>query len=167
MLRPILFGLVLAAATPAFATPQGAAAQGMAAMPASGGRPGAGPGFSGRFGFGLGHGRSWSVRRPGSWRGGRHDQGRGRQGEAGGYWGAGIAAEDSPAFADGFFSDGEVVQTPAGRVRYEYDRGYPFDFYRQAEARTTPPPREEGPSCDVDWVRGDGGRTVPVRICRR
>ena len=129
MMRPILFGLVLAAASPVMAAPQG-----MVAMPVSGGgHIGAGPGFSAHFGFGRG-GR-WSARRPGNWRGGRTDGRRGRQDELGGYWGVGIAGEESTAFADGFFSDGEAVRTAAGRVRYEYDRGYPFDFYRQGRRR--------------------------------
>lgn len=34
----------------------------------------------------------------------------------------------------GFFGDGDAVRTADGRVRYDYDRGYPYDFYRAQPA---------------------------------
>lgn len=58
----------------------------------------------------------------------------------------------------GFFSDGDAVRTADGRVRYDYDRAYPYDFYRaqpagSGNARDFAP----APRCSIERN---------VRVCR-
>jgi len=48
----------------------------------------------------------------------------------GGY-GSGLSYDDREG---GFFSDGDAVRTANGRVRYDYDRGYPYEYYRARPA---------------------------------
>lgn len=156
MIRTILMGLALVAA-PALAGPAG-----MSALPPAGGSPAAQPGFPG----GAGHWAPGRHRRPDAGRGHRR-----RNGDEGAwpYWAGGVALEDYPEPGrGGFFADGEALPTRGGVV-YDYDRGYPYDHYRDRPDRPQRRERfaDEGMArCSVERVPGRGGPT-DVRICRR
>jgi hypothetical protein len=153
MIRPILMGLALVAA-PALAGPAG-----MSALPVGSGAPAAHPGFAGGF-------HNWAPgrhRRPDAGR--RHRRGDGNQG-AQSYWAGGAALEDYPEPGrGGFFADGEALPTRGGVV-YDYDRGYPYDHYRDRPQRTERFADEGTARCSVERVPGRGGPTE-IRICRR
>jgi hypothetical protein len=71
------------------------------------------------------------------------------------------------ALEDGYFGQGAVHN---GRGGYDYDRGYPYDYYRgspvgQAEQSEAYQPREV--ECRTQWVPDEGtGEKVPVSVCR-
>jgi hypothetical protein len=137
-----------------------AAPSGMSALPI-GFAPGAHGGFGGgaRFGAGLGH-RPFPVPHR------RHHFHHDREGAGALGYGEGVpVADEAPPVADGgFFSDGEAIPTRAGRVVYDYDRGYPYDYYRplRPAAYEAPPPPALPARCVIERVPGG-----PVRICRR
>lgn len=68
----------------------------------------------------------------------------------------------------GYFARGGEASAANGRVRYDYDRGYPYDHYREG------PERNDGyesasrePFCEMEWTRDRrSGQQVPVRVCR-
>jgi hypothetical protein len=107
----------------------------------------------------------------------RHDRGCGRFGRRGcfggnffgwGGFGYGGLVDDPEALRDeGFFADGDAW-TEEGRAVYDYDRAYPYDWYRDPGTAPRPGLRPAGPAmrCDVSWVSGRGGAATPVRICR-
>lgn len=153
MLRLFVPALLLAAAAPPALA---AAPSGMVAAPAPAVH--AGPGAGGFH----------PMPRYGRWN--RYGTGRHRDRDrpSPGYdraYSAGIGIEAyDPAREQGFFRDGDAVRTPGG-VAYDYDRGYPYDHYRE------PPPlrRAEAPAepvCTIERVRGPEG-PGEVRICRR
>jgi hypothetical protein len=121
-------------------------------------RPGAGATFSaharsGRPAFGHGSGHLSSF-----WQNRTIDRGR-RAGSPAGYGGWGYAAGYGySSSVGGFFTDGEVI--PAGRgIIYDYDRGYPYDHYREARPPAFGlPPAPRPYLCDVE---------TGVRVCRR
>lgn len=146
----------------------------------SGGRSGsfmapATPGFS--SGFERGHfrlpvvpgfsdGREWrDGGRPG--RPHRPDRPRRRDWFGFGGYGIGFGGDLDPD--RGYFATGgEEPAVANGRVRYDYDRGYPYDYYRDERA-------EHGgyetawrePTCETEWTRDRrSGQQVPVRVCR-
>jgi hypothetical protein len=66
-----------------------------------------------------------------------------------------------------FATGGEALPRGSSGVHYDYDRGYPYAYYR--------PRREESAAyeaapraayCETKWTRGLGSERVPVRICR-
>jgi hypothetical protein len=129
----------------------------------------------GAFGYGVG-------RRPGArFRGGGH---RRFGGGSGGGFGRGFflgglgggLIEDPDAGRDaGFFAGPAGVQEANGGAYYDYDRAYPYDWYRGPVAREAPRAASAAAiRCDVTWVGGGvgggaggrGGARTPVRICR-
>jgi hypothetical protein len=95
---------------------------------------------------------------PGAFHSGPHRQ---RHRTDGLLYGFGLDYDDYPAAADGgFFAGGEAVPAPGG-VRYLYDRGYPYDYYRPARVREAwREPERQG--CATRW---EG--PVAVHSCRR
>lgn len=153
MLRPILLAFALTAA--AATTSAAAAPSGLSPLPIGFAPGGHGPGFTGGFRFGSGIGRL-------PFRGmNRH---RHRWSRDAGYASAGYAegvplGEQAPAYADGFFSDGEA-RTARGGVRYDYDRGYPYEFYRPDDMARPAAyrPAPAAAECTMEHA---------VRVCRR
>ena len=86
-------------------------------------------------------------------------------------WGYGGLIED-PEYAGrdmGFFSGPAEVVAADGGAYYDYDRAYPYDWYRDpAAAAAATPLMAAAPRvrCDVSWVSGSGGAREPVRVCR-
>ncbi|MDB5699490.1 MAG: hypothetical protein JWN69_2294, partial [Alphaproteobacteria bacterium] len=139
--------------------------------------------WRGNIGHGdhRGHGDPDRPRRHG---GGGH---RGSWGNSGyGGYGAVIGYGDFTGYGDdfssyattvpapdqfGFFGNGGEAMLVNGNAVYEYDRSYPYEYYRAAEADQAAAPeaaRSTPSGCEVQWVPdGHGGDMVPVRICRR
>ncbi|MFL6857025.1 MAG: hypothetical protein ACJ8EB_03850 [Allosphingosinicella sp.] len=190
MPRPTLFAFALKAVLTAvpvallaavpMAAPAAAPPSGMVALPigvAPGPHAGFGGGFRGGFDAGFGGVRFGAGAGPGHGRF-RFMHGRHRHGDrrddygAAGYGAAGYAggvplAEDYPTVADGgFFGDGGALAARGGHVLYDYDRGYPYEYYRTRrdlpaiayETAPLPAPAR----CVTERVPGG-----PVRICRR
>jgi hypothetical protein len=69
---------------------------------------------------------------------------------------------------ESFFRGDGFVEVAGGQPRYDYDRGYPYDFYSGGggyeEEDGYRQPRES--RCDMEWTRGRDGREVAVRVCR-
>jgi hypothetical protein len=79
---------------------------------------------------------------------------------------------DLPEYAGrdaGFFAGRAEARAANGGAYYDYDRAYPYDWYRDPDGaeRTAPRIAAAAPTirCDVTWVAGRDGRS-PVRICR-
>jgi hypothetical protein len=94
------------------------------------------------------------------------DEPRWIESEPGGQY---LLLSDTPLFRHdrlsrqkGYFDHGATD----GR-RFDYDRGYPYDWFNygaEAEAEPEPPRRMR---CETEWVRGRGEREdVPVQVCR-
>jgi hypothetical protein len=106
----------------------------------------AGPGFPGQDGHHHRRGHEWGAQ--------------------GGYWpvyGYGGVYEDPEKLRQaGYFSGPAGSWVEDGQVHHDYDRGYPYDWYRErnrAEApRMSGAPREARVSCAVE--------TAGVRVCR-
>ena len=100
---------------------------------------------------------------------GRRD-GRRRQGYGYPYfvgYGGGINALIPPDL--GYFATGgEARRSSDGHVDYDYDRGYPYDYYSspvEREMAYEAAPRER--YCETIWARGGrSGERVPVTVCR-
>lgn len=96
----------------------------------------------------------------------RHDdRGRGHRvreiGLLGDNWSDGwIYEQNRTAIGNGYFGQGE-----SGDGYYEYDRGYPYDYYDEREA-AEPRAYARGPQCRTQWVPDGHGDEVPVSICR-
>ena len=93
----------------------------------------------------------------------RHRRGRGFG--HGWYAGWGGVYEDPERFRDaGYFAGPADSHSDGGRVHYDYDRGYPYDWYRERSARTALPTAiasrsaERRVSCNVE--------AAGVRVCR-
>ncbi|MEA3003630.1 MAG: hypothetical protein QOH81_2418 [Sphingomonadales bacterium] len=124
--------------------------------------PPGGPGFGGAPHFGA------------PFRGDRHR--RFGAGFGGGiFWGLGYGGGlvDDPEYAGrdaGFFAGRAEARVANGGAYYDYDRAYPYDWYRDPDraARTAPRVAAAAPMirCDVAWVAARGGGRSPVRICR-
>lgn len=67
-----------------------------------------------------------------------------------------------------FTTEGAAPQVVGGHVRYDYDRGYPYDHYSRAiEPDFAVEASQRQSYCVTKWTRGRrGGESVPVRICR-
>jgi hypothetical protein len=122
-------------------------------------------GHGGRLtGGGMGCGRLAAAACSGVQRG----RGRGARGFGWPGFGYGELIEDPDARDDGFFAQTGDSWTANGYAVYDYDRSYPYDWYRgsppaPARARLRPPPMMR---CDVTWVPGGRGAPSPVRVCR-
>jgi hypothetical protein len=128
---------------------------------------------------GLGNfGRVGEPIRPGGVWLGRHRERGSRYGRGAGYgsgygydygygalggWGGGLY-EDPEAFRDaGFFAGSGDAHVVGGRVHYDYDRGYPYDWYRPRDASPARSSADNGESparisCEVE--------AAGVRVCR-
>ncbi|HJQ17276.1 MAG TPA: hypothetical protein VJ859_09770 [Allosphingosinicella sp.] len=70
-----------------------------------------------------------------------------------------------------FATGGEVIRHGNAAPTYDYDRGYPYDWYNSATtvrihsaaAALTPSRRV---SCDTSWVTNGTGARVAVNVCR-
>lgn len=133
--------------------------------------------FGDAKGFGIGHADrndGYGHSRHGRHSGRHNDQGDDIIGYGGGYDGYYGSYASTPPAPDqfGFFGNGGEATLVNGRAVYDYDRSYPYEYYRS-------PRREESaadgasagrsaPGCETKWVPdGRGGGDVPVRICRR
>jgi hypothetical protein len=107
-------------------------------------------------------------RRPG--RGSSVGRGRGFGRGGFGYWlgafGGGLVDDPERHRDDGFFAGTGDASRVNGAAAYDYDRTYPYDWYRDDEAtvvgegpRSIPAPRMR---CDVSPVPGGSS----VRVCR-
>jgi hypothetical protein len=100
----------------------------------------------------------------------RRDRGRGTRDYGWAGFGYGGLLVDPDALRDeGFFAETGDSWTENGRAVYDYDRSYPYDWYRGpgpapagARAGASPP----AVHCNVSWVSGDRGAPAPVRVCR-
>lgn len=84
-------------------------------------------------------------------------------------YGYGGLTEDPESLRDqGFFADTGNSWRENGRAVYDYDRGYPYDWYRDPGAAADAAPRSGPPMvrCEVSWVAGARGEPSPVRVCR-
>ena len=169
--------LALAAAVIAFACPAPAAAQPAFLAPATpvGGRlgpafgPAGLPGLAGRGGntnpaWSMGDGvRLGSGHRPARGHGPGPSRGYGGYGFYGGYGGGLI--EDPESYRDqGFFAGSADARAENGRAAYDYDRAYPYDWYREGSARTSLVRAEPRPTAAPDYrcrIERAG-----VRVCR-
>lgn len=84
-------------------------------------------------------------------------------------YGGGLVEDPETLRDQGFFAGPAEVQVANGGAYYDYDRAYPYDWYRDPEAAAGEgAPRLAGPPpmrCDVTWVSGRGA-AAPVRVCR-
>lgn len=143
-------------------------------------------GFGGGFvfgdakGFGIGqsdrndgYDRRWRGRHPG--RHGDRDDGLIGYGGGVGYGRYYDSYASTPPAPDefGFFGNGGEATLVNGRAVYDYDRSYPYEYYRgprreEAAADGAGAGRAAVSGCETKWVPdGRGGGDVPVRICRR
>jgi hypothetical protein len=72
---------------------------------------------------------------------------------------------------NGYFNNGgETRGLRNGRVSYDYDRGYPYEYYRsERNADDFDWPREytaRTRHCETELTRDRQGRQVSVRVCR-
>lgn len=115
---------------------------------------------------GFSDGREW--RDDGRFvRPGRRDRPRRRDWFGFGGYGIGFGGDLNPD--RGYFATGgEEPAVANGRVRYDYDRGYPYDYYsgeRAGHGDYETASRE--PFCETEWTRDRrSGQQVPVRVCR-
>ena len=67
-----------------------------------------------------------------------------------------------------FATAGEAPAVANGRARYDYDRGYPYDYYRGGPERSGGDETALRDSyCETQWTRDRrSGEQVPVRVCR-
>ena len=68
----------------------------------------------------------------------------------------------------GYFAEGGEARATADGVRYDYDRGYPYDHYRGSPGRQAGyEAASREPYCDMKWTRDRrSGQQVSVRVCR-
>lgn len=114
---------------------------------------------------------------PGGYRAERPRRPRGDDGDGFGWdyygYGDGSGVQEPIGYRDyGYFDQQRDGRTRSGRGGFDYDRGYPYDHYRESAAD------ERGESdyadaasvtrCRVTWTRDRKSREqVPVRICSR
>ncbi len=67
-----------------------------------------------------------------------------------------------------FATGGEAPAVANGRVHYDYDRGYPYDYYRSGPSgHGGYETASSEPYCETLWTRSRrSGQQVPVRVCR-
>ena len=67
-----------------------------------------------------------------------------------------------------FATGGQAPEVANGRVRYDYDRDYPYDHYRKGTERNgSYDTASREPNCETEWTLDRRSRQqVPVRVCR-
>jgi hypothetical protein len=111
--------------------------------------------WAGRHGHRRGHRRDWPGYFP-VW---------GYYGDGDGY----VETEMTPDMF-GYFATGGEVELVDGQAMYDYDRSYPYDWYRgdRTEPAGVQIAYPAAPRCETSWVPDASGRErVPVRVCRR
>ncbi|HEX5181972.1 MAG TPA: hypothetical protein VFW19_02350 [Allosphingosinicella sp.] len=153
-----------------------AAATLLAAMPAMAQRPGLAAASSARA-HGVAHGRAFFAGRNLLLRGACRVRSRrcfadrfGRGIGLIGYGDGGLVDDPESLRDQGFFADTAESRAENGHAVYDYDRGYPYDWYRdptpaaaEDEPRLAPPPTIR---CEISWVAGARGAQAAVRVCR-
>ena len=124
------------------------------------------------------HGGRPVTRAPGlsanrNFRRGRHHR-RDRDGDGFDYgYGYGIGYGGSIDGDRGYFAeDAGAPEVANGHARYDYDRGYPYEYFAERERepayagrRSDVAPRVRG--CETEWTQDRrSGRQVSVRVCR-
>ena len=71
-----------------------------------------------------------------------------------------IYEHNRTAVGNGYFGQGS-----SGDGYYDYDRGYPYDYYDDREA-IEPRSYSGRRACRTEWVPDGHGEEVPVSICR-
>ena len=88
----------------------------------------------------------------------------------GGYGYGGIGDDSLLANAYGYFAQGgSGVEARGGSARFDYDRGYPYEYYSDGERGETRVARRDYRSreCAMEATRDRrSGRQVDVRVCR-
>jgi hypothetical protein len=98
---------------------------------------------------------------------GRSDRQRLGRGFVGGWfgpWGDGVYEDPEGVRDAGLFAGSADAFSDGNRVHYDYDRGYPYDWYRDGSARTSLPiaDRRSGRASQVRC----GVEAAGVRVCR-
>jgi hypothetical protein len=115
-----------------------------------------------------GRSAAWKGAQAGRWTGERprrgHDRARRDRGRevAPLVWGGGYGEGLDVRPRGGFFDEGARTRSANGAVVYDYDRGYPYDFYREPRPRSGAGERET--MLPESW-RCSSERAV--RVCRR
>ncbi|HEY1606678.1 MAG TPA: hypothetical protein VGF77_13880 [Allosphingosinicella sp.] len=154
----------------------GAAAILLAAVPAAAQRSGLGAASSARA-RSAAHGRVFFAGRNRAFKGHCLARGRrcfgnriGRDIGLIGYDYGGLIDDPESLRDQGFFADTAESWSENGHAVYDYDRGYPYDWYRDPAPETAGRgPRLAAPPtvrCEVEWVTGARGAHAPVRVCR-
>jgi hypothetical protein len=163
--------VAIAAAPPAFAQFRGGVSGGQSASTITPAAPAPSRGFErGDFPLpivpGFSDGREWRD-------GGRHGRpsrpDRPRRRDIAGFGGYGIGYGSDFNRDGGYFAtQGETPAVANGRARYDYDRGYPYDYYRGGPERSGGDETALRDSyCETQWTRDRrSGEQVPVRVCR-
>ena len=115
---------------------------------------------------GFSDGREWRDGDRPDRPGGRN---RPRRRDAFGFGGYGVGFGGDLDPDRGYFANGgEAPAVANGRVRYDYDRGYPYDYYRGERAgHGGYETASREPYCEMEWTRDRrSGQQVPVRVCR-
>ena len=90
----------------------------------------------------------------------------------GGYWGGyGVPYAYTIPVADyfGYFGAGGEVRVHRGMPVYDYDRGYPYDYYNgdaPLADNSAAPGDPRAFHCEIESVRDARGRPIEVRVCR-
>jgi hypothetical protein len=66
-----------------------------------------------------------------------------------------------------FFWGGGFATRRGDYAYYDYDRGYPYDHYRNGDEGYGGDMAAAAPRCRVEWPRDARNNQVPVRICTR
>ena len=87
-----------------------------------------------------------------------------------GYYGGGLIEDPYYAAHDqGYFTGPADVHQENGAAYYDYDRGYPYDWYHDSSAAAEPAPAVPPVSmvrCAVTWTAEPGAAPAPIRVCR-
>ena len=87
-----------------------------------------------------------------------------------GYDYGGLVVDPDSLRDQGFFADTGESWRENGRAVYDYDRGYPYDWYRDPASAAAGGGRRFAPGpmvrCDVSWVGGGRNGPAAVRVCR-
>jgi len=86
-------------------------------------------------------------------------------------YGGGIIEDPEAARDDGFFAGPAHAEASNGGAYYDYDRGYPYDWYNDGYEPLRGGPERlaaAGPRvrCEISWVADAKGARSPVRVCR-
>ena len=71
------------------------------------------------------------------------------------------------ADSDFFYQRSPRAYEVNGSVHYEYDRGYPYEYYNDRYAEAEASDRPSVTRCRIEETHDGPGREVNVRVCRR